>query len=551
MKENKCPVCNEPINSENVSVCGKCGLEAPVANGFVNDRVFSYWRENIKKSKSDFEKKQLVNNTKQSAQIVQSAQSSHSVQNTQVVKQKTPVKKKVIRGIVIGVVASVATFIGILVILFVIGIYAEKNAANNSSSGTSNFNSNSPIPESIVNKGSSKIEVWSDNSELLDLINGAKVDGKSQFGPYTNIEVDYTYFNDSDKYREALDEALAAGTGPDLFSCDSEYAQIYMNSDNTKPIKDIGLDDSIFNDMFDYTVQYAKDDNDQTKGLTWQCCVGGVFYNRSLAQQYLGVSEPEDVQKHFSSWDQFYSTAEKIKNASNGEVKMLNNADETWVSYKFNRNSDWIKKNNVDIDKDILSFLDFSLAFETEGLSNGILSWTDKWLQNADNRSTFAYFGPMWLGNYVLPISNSNSATYGDWGFVGAPTPYFWGGTWLMVSNTCDRDRDAAQIMYDLCLDITNLSDYASKTGEFVNSHTVMESIANDSSFSLEWLGGQNPAEIMVPLSSSIDASHYYRVDQAIDRLFLNAVDEYVYGGITQTEAIENFKNAVKENDYC
>ncbi len=51
--------------------------------------------------------------------------------------------------------------------------------------------------------------------------------------------------------------------------------------------------------------------------------VGSMAYKRNLTEKYFGVSEPDDVEKLFSNWDEFKELGLKVKEESNGEVFML------------------------------------------------------------------------------------------------------------------------------------------------------------------------------------------------------------------------------------
>ncbi|MBP5260968.1 MAG: extracellular solute-binding protein, partial [Clostridiales bacterium] len=117
---------------------------------------------------------------------------------------------------------------------------------------------------------------------------------------YSNVDYDVV-LTESNSYQAKLDQVLtSADEAPDMFVCDADYAGKYMNSANTIAINDIGIDYDELEQMYNYTLQFACDDNMVIKGLAWQACPCGVFYNRALTEEYLGVSEPEDVAEHFA-----------------------------------------------------------------------------------------------------------------------------------------------------------------------------------------------------------------------------------------------------------
>ncbi len=391
----------------------------------------------------------------------------------------------------------------------------------------------------VANEGD-KLEIWSFNTEVGELA-----------GQYSAVQFDYQEVGggNQEAYRQALDQALASGDqAPDLFACDADYAQLYLNSDNTMPINSVGVDYKDLTNMYNYTLQFATDDENVIKGLAWQACPCGIYYNRSLAAEYLGVSEPEDVAPYFATWDAFLQTAKDVNEKSGGAVKAVSGTDDIWRAYLGTRTQGWIKDGEIVIDPVMSQYFDVVKTLYDEDLTFKTSQWTDPWTNNAANSSTLTFWGPMWLGRYSLNFANEEAnPTAGDWGMVNAPGSFFWGGTWLMASKDCDMKADAGQVMYDLCISEDNLKAMAAG-GEFVNSVPVMTEVANDPSFAIDWLGGQNPAGVLLASASTIDNSTVGPNDGTINDLFQQAVGSYLSGDIaTVADAEASFEANVKD----
>lgn len=391
----------------------------------------------------------------------------------------------------------------------------------------------------VANEGD-KLEIWSFNTEVGTLAE-----------QYSAVQFDYQEVGggNQEAYRQALDQALASGDqAPDLFACDADYAQLYLNSDNTIAINNIGIDYKDLTNMYNYTLQFATDDDDVIKGLAWQACPCGIYYNRSLAAEYLGVSEPEDVAPYFSSWDKFVETAKAVNEKSEGTVKVVSGTDDIWRAYLGTRTQGWIKDGEIVIDPVMSQYFDVVKTLYDEDLTFKTSQWTDPWTNNAANSSTLTFWGPMWLGRWSLNFANEEAnPTAGDWGMVMGPSGFFWGGTWLMASKDCDMKADAGQVVSDLCINEDNLKAMAA-AGEFVNSVPVMTEIANDPSFTIDWLGGQNPASVLLESAQAIDNSTVGPNDGTINDLFQQAVGSYLSGDIaTVADAEASFEANVKD----
>ena len=101
--------------------------------------------------------------------------------------------------------------------------------------------------------------------------------------------------------------------------------------------------------------------------------------------------------------------------------------------------------------------------------------------------------------------------------------------------------------MRDLCIDTDNLETMA-QNGEFVNNISIMTDIGNDSSFALDWLGGQNPIPVLLDSATQIDNSTITENDQAINDQLDVVVTSYINGDIASVaDAEAAFIAAVEE----
>lgn len=366
---------------------------------------------------------------------------------------------------------------------------------------------------------------------------------------YSQVPYDVV-LTESNSYQTKLDQVLtSADEAPDLFVCDADYAGKYMNSANTIAINNIGIAYSELDQMYNYTLQFACDDSNVIKGLAWQACPCGVFYNKALTQEYLGVSDPDDVKAKFETWDAFLDSARTVKEQSNGAAKIVSGIDDIWRSYLNTRSQGWIVNGELVIDPVMEDYFDLGKTLHDEDLTWLTTQWSDAWTNNAGNKSTVAYFGPMWLGHFCLPFGADgyDAATNGAWGLTNAPAPSFWGGTWMMASKYCDMKASCAQIMRDVALTEANLQDMANG-GEFVNNIAIMQALAADTTFSVDWLDGQNPAAVLLASASTIDNSTVGKDDQTINDEFTTAANSYFEGTIASVaDAEAAFEAALQE----
>ena len=381
-----------------------------------------------------------------------------------------------------------------------------------------------------------EVVVYGFNDEVKNLIN-----------TYSDITVRYEQ-QSSDTMQQVLDNVLASGEdAPDLFACDADYARKYLNSDNTLPINDLGIAYMELANMYNYTLQYACDDDNIIKGLAWQACPCGVFYNRTVAQNTLGVSEPEDVAPYFESWGAFLQTARTVHAAGYVVVSSQADIDRSMLN---SRTQGWIVNGDLYIDPVVEDYFDLQRSLYDEGLTHYTSEWSQEWIDDMSNETVLSYWGPMWLAKFSMALDPSVNdmvnPTSGDWGIVAPPGDSYWGGTWLMASKYCNSKASVAQIMRDICINTVSLQDMANN-GEFVNNISIMDTLGHDDAFCLEWLGGQNPIPVLLDVAVNVDCSIITMNDGAINDYFFNALNSYIVGDISSVaEAEASFYNAVQ-----
>lgn len=383
----------------------------------------------------------------------------------------------------------------------------------------------------VKDSESGKLVVWSYNDELKDLID-AYLPGK---------DYEYVVFS-SDEYKSRLDTAMESGEAPDLFVCDYDYVRYYANSDKTLSINAAGIPNKACSDMYDYTLRLACDDSGNIKGLAWALSPSAVFYQKSLAQQYLGSSEPAQVAKEFSSWGSFLAAARKVSKESEGGVKIITGTDEIFKSYLGSRSNPWKTDGKLHVDSVAEGYLGFSKTINSEKLTSGFRNGSDEWKAGMRNKTVLSYWGSLSFArssDFALDpaLIQKANPTSGDWGIVAPPGAFCSGGSWLMVSTNCDMKKSCADIITAICCDQGNLRDMlASGKCDFVNSRTVINAAASDERYEFAWLGGQNPYAVLGPVADKTDVTPVGSDDPEINGVFSKIVSVYSAGGFKSVQ---------------
>ena len=123
------------------------------------------------------------------------------------------------------------------------------------------------------------------------------------------------------------------------------------------------------------------------------------------------------------------------------------------------------------------------------------------------------------------------------------PTGWYWGGSYIGVSNKCDNKTLAKEFIECFCKDQDTMTEYAAQTGDFVNNKTVMSSAETSNRL----LNGQNHYQILTKVLDNLDLEgKITKYDSIIKAKFNDSVNGYLDGTFaTKEAAINSFKDNV------
>lgn len=352
----------------------------------------------------------------------------------------------------------------------------------------------------------------------------------------------------NENYQSKLDPALASGkSAPDVFALEAAYIKKYTNSPYTKPLTSLGFADES-DATLDYVMDVARDENGVLKGLSWQATPGAYFYRRSMAEEYLGTSEPEEVQALVSDFEKFYNVAKTVNEQSGGTVSAIGSMGDLTQVFFAARDKGWVEDGKLIIDPKIDELMEMAKKFEEEGLSAQANQWEELWFAGMSGDSVFGYFLPTWGLHYVLKPNatnaNTGESTEGDWGMIQGPSPYFWGGTWLAVREGTEMEQAAADLVEYMTLNEAFLEEWALETGDVLSNVTVVDKIKD--TYSEPFLAGQNHYAAFARMAEDIDATIITGYDQDIQTLLEEQLIAYSKGEKDKETAMADFKSAVK-----
>jgi len=322
---------------------------------------------------------------------------------------------------------------------------------------------------------------------------------------------------------------LNSGDDVDLFVAEAGWILNYINDDSfSAPLADLGITADDYKDAYQYTVEIGTDNNGVLKGASWQAAAGGYAYNADLAEQYLGVTSPEEMQAKIDSWDKFEATAAELKEASEGKVTIAATIGGLWQAFSTAKNAAWVDGTTIKTDV-AKEFTDMVKGYVDNGyVDPSVEQWSTDWTNVGLNGETLGYFYSTWcLGEGAQLEQNGGNA--GNWRIVLGPQAFFWGGSWLCVSPNCNTADQAADFIRQFTVNADTMEEYALYSGDFVNNKVAMDKIVADGSNSNALLGGQDQFAVLADVAAGIKMSDSIsKYDQSLKDTFLTTLKDNI-----------------------
>ncbi len=369
------------------------------------------------------------------------------------------------------------------------------------------------------------------------------------------------------EYAPQLNGALEDGgeAAPDIYLTDVTEVMKYTQGEYSSyaaTYKDLGFDvDELIKeaDIAQYIADIGKREDGNVVALSASSDGGAFIYRRSIAIDVWGTDEPEVIkQKIGGTWENFFKAAEDLKKKG---YSIVSGEGDVWNVVQNSANQGWVVDGKLVIDPKREAFLDISKKLQGNDYSNATQIWQEDWfndMKDAGDKKVFGFFGPSWLVTDTLKINcggeTPGQGTYGDWAVCEPTTPFFWGGTWIFANKNTKVPNAVGELIKWMTLDTSETglqSLMANGTLEEGNNKKIAVSslsVMEKSEDSIDFLSGQNMFEVFTPVSRLVNGKNVTQYDEKMNQYWKNEVRAYADGTKTRKQAIQDFKNTVKES---
>ncbi|MCR5624429.1 MAG: hypothetical protein K6G11_04205 [Lachnospiraceae bacterium] len=399
--------------------------------------------------------------------------------------------------------------------------------------------------------------VWGWNDDIKNVLDNEYKEANAE--DYARVV--FVNTGGSDTYQTKIDEMLNDSSNelyPDVMGLEVDYVKKYVNSDVLCTGDDLGITADDTAKMYQYNKDLGTDADGNMKAFFWQATPGCFQLRADLAKEYLGTTDPAEIQdKYFSSWDKVIEAAKKVNDASGGTCKLFSGYTEAFRVFSNSRATGWYDDSDtITIDPNMEEYMDVAQQLYEGDLTFNTDQWSEDWNANmtGDGKETnaaIAYCGCPWFTYWCLNADTWTGQTI----LVEGPQQFFWGGTGLAATAECSDKELAGRMIKWITCNPDGLVAINARSKDFVNNTDALATIKADKAASASDMlykkAKQNIIEFYLPLADSIDASTATAEDQTINDLWASQVAEFVQGNVDKDGAIEAFKASVHDTyDY-
>jgi cellobiose transport system substrate-binding protein len=296
---------------------------------------------------------------------------------------------------------------------------------------------------------------------------------------YPNVTVEFDVIPGTE-HQQKVQTAVASGVDvPDIFTTKTDFITMIAASDRYyddllgEPYNATHLAEN----LAAYTVEVGSDENGALRGVTWQCPVGAIYYRRSLAKEYFGTDDPQEISDLFSSLGSIVDVARDLNERSGGEVKLIGSYDQLRGLYNSSLERPFVVGNEINLDPALIEYFETAKTLYDEDLDWKTIQSNANFAGLMENGQVFCLMSATWALNYlIMPVYPD---TEGDWGLASPPVPFTIGGTWMGIYPGSENKELAYTFLNYVFSNEDFLFDYATELGDYVSNVEVQQRIGN------------------------------------------------------------------------
>lgn len=301
------------------------------------------------------------------------------------------------------------------------GADSKKTAAGDTADSDPDADRGQPTDDKAPEDYVGEIEIWSwSESEVQTLAENFNA-------VYPNVKIKYVPIDNGDVTMKLQTAAASGGNFPDV-------AYVELNTRGQLLAMDIwedltqapyNLDKSM---IFQPLLAMATTADGRVVCIDREYNPSGFVFRRSLAKEYLGTDDRDEIYGMISDWDKFVETGKKVLENSGGNVYMLAGLDDINWMLANQYGEDVFSDNTAYLTKYFTHMLTPMVKIRDAGIAGMMKRWTPAWNSSYRDSNVLIYEYAPWSASAAIKANAPD--TSGDWSVIEATGgPYIMGGT--------------------------------------------------------------------------------------------------------------------------
>ncbi|WP_274648871.1 ABC transporter substrate-binding protein [Paenibacillus humicola] len=319
-------------------------------------------------------------------------------------------------------------------------------------------------------------------------------------------------------FKAKLMTTLAARSGgPDIIGLNDWVSALFPDKSRFYNLYDLGAKD-IEKDYLDWKWQQGVTPDGTMIGLPMDTGPTALFYREDLFKQAGLPTDPDEVTKMMSSWDQYFAAGQKVKQAFGGKVSLTDNISDLFgqvlaqgKDLYFKPDGTFIGGSSEQVNK---AWATAVKAYQ-QGMLANIDRFTPEWNAAMDNGDIASFVGAVWMKQVLMDAAPD---TAGKWKVARAPGgDGNNGGSFLAIMKTSKHPKEAFEVIKWLQNPQNQLTGY-----QDLNLFPSTPSVYSDPKMNTAepFFGGQRTGGIFAASAKNVQVAYFGEKFTLIDGIY-------------------------------
>ncbi|MDO4274542.1 MAG: extracellular solute-binding protein [Eubacteriales bacterium] len=267
---------------------------------------------------------------------------------------------------------------------------------------------------------------------------------------YPDVTVNYVTIAQADLPKK-IQTTLASGAQmPDIVQLESTTRGKMYSLDCWEDLsgEPYNVDKDIFT-VDQLLVSVNEDGN--LLGLPMGSVPSAMAYKRSLAKEYFGTDDPEELSAMFTTWEDYIEKGQEVTEKSNGSVKMFAGLSDLYNVLSGQTIIPFTEGDKLNVEASLTPILEELVKIKKAGIVDTLEESSPALMASYADDTHIFYPCAQWSPRWILKPNDSRD---GEWGLMElAGGAVNWGGGVYSIPNTAQNKEAAFAIIKWLTVD--------------------------------------------------------------------------------------------------